>query len=128
MRKIGLRGFTLSALATSLSAATASNLYSASISETSYLRSRSEKMGSTFRLLQSGVYYDEGGRPMPGSTLMRDPKFQDRVVAEARLAVDDPKMKRGCWGPLGLVLISRLVRSFTGDSGWVTGKPEVIPR
>ena len=51
MRKIGLRGFTFSALATSFSAATASNLYSASISGTSYLRSRSEKMGSTFRLL-----------------------------------------------------------------------------
>src|SRR5258708_10648195 len=51
MRKIGLRGFTFSALATSFPAATASNLYSASISGTSYLRSRSEKMGSTFRLL-----------------------------------------------------------------------------
>ena len=51
MRKIGLPGFTFSELATSFSAATASNLYSASISGTSYLRSRSEKMGSTFRLL-----------------------------------------------------------------------------
>jgi len=50
MRKIGLRGFTCSALATSFSAATASNLYSASISGTSYLRSRSEKMGSTFNV------------------------------------------------------------------------------
>jgi len=33
---------------------------------------------------QTGVYYDEGGRPMQGSTLVRDPKFQDRVVAETR--------------------------------------------
>ena len=33
---------------------------------------------------QTGVYYDEGGRPMPGSALVRDPKFQDRVVAETR--------------------------------------------
>jgi hypothetical protein len=33
---------------------------------------------------QSGVYYDEGGQPMQGSTLVRDPKFQDRVVAETR--------------------------------------------
>jgi NAD(P)-dependent dehydrogenase (short-subunit alcohol dehydrogenase family) len=33
---------------------------------------------------QTGVYYDEGGRPMLGSTLVRDPKFQDRVVAETR--------------------------------------------
>jgi hypothetical protein len=31
---------------------------------------------------QTGVYYDEGGRPMQGSALMRDSKFQDRVVAE----------------------------------------------
>ena len=33
---------------------------------------------------QTGVYYDEGGRPIPGSALVRDPKFQDRVVAETR--------------------------------------------
>ena len=32
----------------------------------------------------TGVYYDEKGRPMLGSALMRDPKFQDRVVAETR--------------------------------------------
>jgi galactose-1-phosphate uridylyltransferase len=33
---------------------------------------------------QTGVYYDEGGQPMLGSTLVRDPRFQDRVVAETR--------------------------------------------
>ena len=33
---------------------------------------------------QTGVYYDEGGRPWLGSGLARDPKFQDRVVAETR--------------------------------------------
>ncbi len=33
---------------------------------------------------QTGVYYDEGGQPMPGSALVRDPKFQDRVVDETR--------------------------------------------
>jgi NAD(P)-dependent dehydrogenase (short-subunit alcohol dehydrogenase family) len=32
----------------------------------------------------TGVYYDEGGHPWAGSTLARDPKFQDRVVAETR--------------------------------------------
>jgi hypothetical protein len=32
----------------------------------------------------TGVYYDEKGQPMLGSTLVRDPKFQDRVVAETR--------------------------------------------
>jgi NAD(P)-dependent dehydrogenase (short-subunit alcohol dehydrogenase family) len=33
---------------------------------------------------RTGVYYDEGGRPMQGSVLIRDEKFQDRVVAETR--------------------------------------------
>ncbi|MFC3653186.1 SDR family NAD(P)-dependent oxidoreductase [Dyella humi] len=33
---------------------------------------------------QTGVYYDEGGHPMQGSALVRDPTFQDRVVAETR--------------------------------------------
>ena len=33
---------------------------------------------------QTGVYYDEGGKPMHGSAQVHDPKFQDRVVAETR--------------------------------------------
>ena len=33
---------------------------------------------------RTGVYYDEGGHPMQGSVLIRDQKFQDRVVAETR--------------------------------------------
>ncbi len=33
---------------------------------------------------KTGVYYDEGGQPMQGSVLIRDQKFQDRVVAETR--------------------------------------------
>jgi len=33
---------------------------------------------------QTGVYYDESGRPMLGSARVRDPKFQERVVAETR--------------------------------------------
>ena len=32
----------------------------------------------------TSVYYDEGGQPMQGSTLVRAPKFQDRIVAETR--------------------------------------------
>jgi NAD(P)-dependent dehydrogenase (short-subunit alcohol dehydrogenase family) len=32
----------------------------------------------------SGVYYDEDGKPMRGSTQVHDPAFQDRVVAETR--------------------------------------------
>jgi NAD(P)-dependent dehydrogenase (short-subunit alcohol dehydrogenase family) len=32
----------------------------------------------------TGVYYDDRGQPMLGSTLVRDPEFQDRVVAETR--------------------------------------------
>ena len=33
---------------------------------------------------RTGIYYDEGGHPMPGSPLVRDPEFQDRVVRETR--------------------------------------------
>jgi hypothetical protein len=33
---------------------------------------------------QTGVYYDEGGHPMLASEQVRDPKFQDRIVAETR--------------------------------------------
>jgi hypothetical protein len=33
---------------------------------------------------RTGLYYDQIGNPMLGSTLVRDPKFQDRVVAETR--------------------------------------------
>lgn len=33
---------------------------------------------------QTGVYYDEKGQPMNGSTLVRDPEFGERVVAETR--------------------------------------------
>jgi len=33
---------------------------------------------------ETGVYYDEKGQPMLGSVLVRDPRFQDRVVAETR--------------------------------------------
>ena len=32
----------------------------------------------------TGVYFDEGGRPMQASALARDPAFQARVVAETR--------------------------------------------
>jgi NAD(P)-dependent dehydrogenase (short-subunit alcohol dehydrogenase family) len=33
---------------------------------------------------QTGVYYDEKGHPMVGSTIVRDPMFDARVVAETR--------------------------------------------
>jgi hypothetical protein len=33
---------------------------------------------------QTGVYYDEKGDPMLGSELVRDPKFNARVVTETR--------------------------------------------
>ncbi len=32
----------------------------------------------------TGVYYDDGGRPMAGSKLVREPMFAERVVAETR--------------------------------------------
>ncbi|MDR3638529.1 MAG: SDR family NAD(P)-dependent oxidoreductase [Isosphaeraceae bacterium] len=33
---------------------------------------------------QTGIYYDDGGHPMLGSTFVRDAEFTDRVVAETR--------------------------------------------
>jgi len=33
---------------------------------------------------QTGIYYDDGGHPAQGSALVRDPDFQNRVVAETR--------------------------------------------
>jgi NAD(P)-dependent dehydrogenase (short-subunit alcohol dehydrogenase family) len=33
---------------------------------------------------RTGIYYDEKGRPMNGSALVREPEFDDRVVAETR--------------------------------------------
>lgn len=33
---------------------------------------------------KTGIYFDEKGQPMLGSALSRDPKFQERVVAETR--------------------------------------------
>ena len=36
---------------------------------------------------QTGIYYDDGGHPMLGSTLALDPKFAERVVAETRALV-----------------------------------------
>ncbi len=33
---------------------------------------------------RTGVYFDEHGEPMQGSPQLRDPQFQDRVVAETR--------------------------------------------
>ena len=33
---------------------------------------------------ETGVYYDESRRPMQASVQVRDPKFAERVVAEAR--------------------------------------------
>jgi hypothetical protein len=33
---------------------------------------------------QTGMYFDQGGHPMLGSTLVGDPRFHDRIVAETR--------------------------------------------
>jgi NAD(P)-dependent dehydrogenase (short-subunit alcohol dehydrogenase family) len=33
---------------------------------------------------RTGIYYDENGRPMNGSALVREPEFSERVVAETR--------------------------------------------
>ena len=47
---------------------------------------------------QTGVCYDEGGRPMQGSTLVRDLKFQDRVVAETRALMATVPSRSGSHG------------------------------
>jgi NAD(P)-dependent dehydrogenase (short-subunit alcohol dehydrogenase family) len=39
---------------------------------------------------KTGVYYGERGQPMLGSELVRDPEFQDRVVAETRALLSTP--------------------------------------
>jgi NAD(P)-dependent dehydrogenase (short-subunit alcohol dehydrogenase family) len=44
---------------------------------------------------QTGIYYDEGGHPMLGSALVRDPKFQDRVVAETRALLASSSQANG---------------------------------
>jgi NAD(P)-dependent dehydrogenase (short-subunit alcohol dehydrogenase family) len=50
---------------------------------------------------RTGVYYDEGGQPMQGSALVRDPEFQDRVVAETRaLLATISKEAVGAIGPI----------------------------
>lgn len=41
---------------------------------------------------QTGIYYDERGQPMLGSILVRDPIFQDRVVAETRALLQTAAM------------------------------------
>ena len=42
----------------------------------------------------TGIYYDERGKPMLGSALVRDPEFQDRVVAETRALLSKQPQKR----------------------------------
>jgi NAD(P)-dependent dehydrogenase (short-subunit alcohol dehydrogenase family) len=45
----------------------------------------------------TGVYYDERGRPMNGSALVRDPEFSARVVAETRaLLAQVPARQTDC--------------------------------
>ncbi len=46
--------------------------------------------------VETGTYHDHKGRPMVGSALARDPRFQVRVVAETRAllaAIPTPKEK-----------------------------------
>ena len=40
---------------------------------------------------KTGVYFDEKGRPMLGSAQVRDPEFQDRVMAETRALLSTVK-------------------------------------
>ncbi|HEX4166884.1 MAG TPA: hypothetical protein VHZ55_15575, partial [Bryobacteraceae bacterium] len=47
---------------------------------------------------QTGVYYDESGRPMLGSELVRDPEFAERVVAETRALLETIQPKGRSYG------------------------------
>jgi NAD(P)-dependent dehydrogenase (short-subunit alcohol dehydrogenase family) len=44
---------------------------------------------------QTGIYYDDGGHPMLGSTQARDPRFTDRIVAETRALLSTIHIKGG---------------------------------
>jgi NAD(P)-dependent dehydrogenase (short-subunit alcohol dehydrogenase family) len=52
----------------------------------------------TDRSRETGVYYDELGDPMLASPLVRDPDFQDRVVAETRELLHSNDMRRASEG------------------------------
>lgn len=41
---------------------------------------------------KTGIYYDEKGRPMQGSRLVQDPKFQDQVLAASRAFLSTVKI------------------------------------
>jgi NAD(P)-dependent dehydrogenase (short-subunit alcohol dehydrogenase family) len=43
---------------------------------------------------RTGVYYDEKGRPMRGSTQINDPKFQDTYVSETRALLATAETKK----------------------------------
>jgi NAD(P)-dependent dehydrogenase (short-subunit alcohol dehydrogenase family) len=43
----------------------------------------------------TGVYYDKNGQPMLGSALVREPQFQDRVVAETRALLSGVPLSEG---------------------------------
>jgi NAD(P)-dependent dehydrogenase (short-subunit alcohol dehydrogenase family) len=48
---------------------------------------------------QTGMYYDENGKPMTGSVQVRDPAFADRVMAETRALLATlpvPAAQAGC--------------------------------
>src|ERR1700722_9624084 len=44
---------------------------------------------------QTGIYYDDGGHPMLPSAIVRDTKFQDRVVAETRALLSTVRAQLG---------------------------------
>jgi len=43
---------------------------------------------------QTGIYYDDNGHPMLGSALVRDVKFQDRVLAETRALLSSVRTRQ----------------------------------
>jgi hypothetical protein len=77
---------------------------------------------------ETGVYYDERGRPMLGSTLVHDPEFQDRVVAETRalLSTVSALQRLPALSPRRATSCRALVGHITGRPGVGRNRSEIL--
>lgn len=60
---------------------------------------------------RTGVYYDESGAPMTGSSLVPDTAFQDRVVAQTQAFLAQGKM--AAESPNGIFPKGNIVVTFS---------------
>lgn len=66
---------------------------------------------------ESGVYFDERGHPMLGSAQVRDPAFQDRVVAETRALLSGCLRAAGVRRPASSISPASTAPARAGASG-----------